>query len=145
MKTMQRLLHIASQHDIAMDWRPMQRAESLSLPLPDGSYGVAIDPGKLRSDAEEFCKAAHEIGHCMTGAFYNRYSSFDLREKQEHRADRWAIEELIPVEELDLAIAEGKTELWMLADHFGVTEEFMQKAVCYYTHGNLDVEHYMKY
>lgn len=145
MKPMRRLLAIASEHDIAVEWRPMRMAESLSVPLPDGSFGVALDPAKVRSDAEESCKVAHEIGHCMTGSFYNRYSGYDLREKQEHRADRWAIEQLIPVEELDLAIAEGKTELWMLADHFGVTEEFMQKAVCYYTYGNLDVAHYMQF
>jgi len=145
LRSLHSLLNIASENGISLDWFSMQRAESLSLPLPNGEFGVAIDPDKIRSSADESCKVAHEIGHCMTGAFYNRYSTFDLREKQEHRADRWAIEQIIPVEELDSAIAEGFTEIWMLAEHFGVTEEFMQKAVCYYTHGNLDVEHYMKY
>ena len=81
---------------------------------------------------------AHEIGHCVCGAFYNPYSSFDIRQKHEHRADKWAIKKLIPVDELDEAVAAGHTELWDLADYFGVTEEFMKKAVCWYTHGNLE-------
>ena len=139
------LLDFAHQKGIEIEWFPMQAAESLSLPLPDGSYGVAIDPDKIQSEVDEYCKIAHEVGHCATGAFYNRYSTFDIREKQEHRADRWAVQRTISCEELDQAVAEGYTELWMLADYFGVTEDFMKKAVCFYTHGNLAVDQYMNF
>ena len=45
-------------------------------------------------------------------------------------------------DELDKAIAEGYTEMWDLAEHFGVTEDFMRKVVCWYTYGNLDVDWY---
>ena len=47
-----------------------------------------------------------------------------------------------PVDRLDDAIAQGHTELWDLADYFGVTEDFMRKAVCWYVHGNLASELY---
>ena len=43
---------------------------------------------------------------------------------------------------VDEAIALGYTELWQLADFFGVTESFMRKAVCFYVHGNLASELY---
>ena len=46
------------------------------------------------------------------------------------------------MEELDNAIAEGCTEVWELADRFGVTEEFIRKTVCYYVHGNMAAELY---
>ena len=61
------------------------------------------------------------------------------------RSDKWAIARLIPEEALDEAVADGHTELWDLAEHFGVTEDFMRKAICWYTHGNLAVDEYMRY
>ena len=66
----------------------------------------------------------------------------DSRRRHENRADKWAIRCLIPLENLDDAIAEGCTELWQIADRFGVTEEFAKKAVCLYVHGNLATELY---
>ena len=66
-------------------------------------------------------KLAHELGHCETGSFYNRYAKLDLRQKHENRADKWAIQHLIPVEELDEAVADGYTDLPSLAEHFCVT------------------------
>ena len=53
-----------------------------------------------------------------------------------------AVRKLIPVEQLDDAVAGGCTELWELADRFGVTEDLMRKAVCLYVHGNLAAELY---
>ena len=46
------------------------------------------------------------------------------------------------MEDLDVAVADGYTDIWSLAEHFGVTEDFMRKAVCWYTHGNLATELY---
>ena len=136
------LLGCAEENGIDVDWFPMKRAESLSIPLSDGTFGIAIDPSKLQSTADLTHKLAHEIGHCMTGSFYNRYSTFDCRQRHENRADKWAIKHLIPESELDDAVANGCTELWELAERFGVTEQFMQKAVCYYVHGNVATELY---
>lgn len=53
-----------------------------------------------------------------------------------------AINEFVSEQELDEAIADGHTEMWDLADYFHVTEDFMKKAVCWYTHGNLATELY---
>ena len=91
---------------------------------------------------QERVHLGHEIGHCVTGSFYNRYAAADSRDRHENRADKWAVKQLIPVEELDKAVAEGCTEIWELAERFGVTEEFIRKAVCYYVHGNLATELY---
>ena len=108
----------------------------------NGQYGVFMDFTHIRTNAEELVAVAHEGGHISTGATHRLDSPYDLVEKHEHKADKWAIERLISAEELDDAVAAGNTELWQLADHFGVTEEFMKKAVCWYTHGNLACELY---
>ena len=98
---------------------------------------IGMDYGVLKNEADKRVHLAHELGHCKTGSFYNRWAAMDIRQKHEHRADKWAIEKIIPVDELDKAVADGYTEMWELADRFGVTEDFMRKAVCWYTYGNL--------
>ena len=108
----------------------------------EGQYGVFMDFGNIRTDAEELVVVAHEGGHISTGATHRVDSPYDLVEKHEYKADKWAIQRLIPEEALDEAVAGGCTELWQLAEHFGVTEEFMKKAVCWYVHGNLAAELY---
>lgn len=131
----------AERRNIDVDWVPMRRATSLSVPLGDG-YAIALDPWKLGTLAQETVCLAHELGHCETGSFYNRYAALDVRQQHENRADKWAIRRLVPAEELDAAMADGCDTIPALADRFGVTEPFMRKAVCWYAHGNLAVEMY---
>lgn len=142
MKTLQSLYHIADQENIPVDRFALFSREALSIMDEDGNCFVAIDPGKIRNETDERSKLAHELGHCLTGAFYNQYSNYDCRQKHENKADKWAVKQLIPVDELDAAIADGHTEIWDLAEHFGVTEDLARKAVCYYVHGNLAAELY---
>lgn len=104
--------------------------EVKSISIEDGKCFIGID---LRlTVAEEKVCLAHELGHCETGSFYNIYSPFDVRVKHEHRADNWAIKKLVPKDELIAAVKRGCVEKWELAEEFGVTEEFMVKAVSYY-------------
>lgn len=131
----------AERRNIDVDWIPMRRATSLSVPLGD-RYAIALDPWKLGSLAQETVCLAHELGHCETGNFYNQYAALDVRQRHENRADKWAIQHLIPVEELDEAVADGCEDIPALSEHFCVTEDLMRKAVCWYTHGNLAAELY---
>ena len=131
----------AERRNIDVDWVPMRRATSLSVPLGDG-YAIALDPWKLGTLAQETVCLAHELGHCETGSFYNRFAKLDVRQRHENRADKWAIRRLVPEDDLDAAMADGCDTIPALADRFGVTEPFMRKAVCWYAHGNLAVEMY---
>ena len=143
MNDLSNLYHIADNNDITVDCFKLEKREALSVMDEDGSCFIAIDPFQVRSDQDEKLKLAHEIGHCMTSAFYNFYSDSNIRQKEENKADKWAIEHLISKEELEDAVAEGNTEIWQLAEYFNVTETFMRKAVCWYKHGNLAVDLYM--
>lgn len=142
MKPLQEIYHTADQENIVVDRFALSSREALSIMAEDGSCYIAIDPAKIIDESDERTKLSHEVGHCVTGAFYNQYSKFDCRQRHENRADKWAIQYLIPADDLDEAVADGYTEIWELAEHFGVTEEFMRKAVCYYVHGNVSTELY---
>lgn len=130
------LYTFAEQNNIEIDRFAMKRAESLSMPIGNG-YGIAIDPEKITTDSEELCCLAHETGHCMTNSFYNRYSTLDLCQRHENRADKWAIRKLISKDDLREAVSKGYTTVWELAEYFNVTEPFMKKVICLYENGNL--------
>ena len=130
------LYTLAEQAGIDVIWFPLQDDCSLALHLL-GRYAIAIDPWKMDTVSKETVSLAHELGHCQTGSFYNEHSPFDIRQRHENRADRWAIQKLIPKDALDRAVATGYQTAAELADYFGVTESFLRKAICLYTHGNL--------
>ena len=142
MKSLEEFYRIAEEQNIVVDRFKLSSREALSLMDLDGQCFIALDPSKIQSETDERAKLAHELGHCVTGSFYNRYSNFDCRQRHENRADKWAIRQLITEDALDQAVAEGYTEMWELADLFGVTEQFMRKAICLYVHGNVAEELY---
>ncbi len=107
-----------------------------------GRCGIALDH-QLLDDGEATTALWHELGHCETGSFYYENTPASIKARCEIHADKWAIQQLIPKAELDVAIAKGTTEIWDLADYFNVTEEFMRKALCWYFHGNLSPNLYL--
>ena len=136
------LYEFARQQNIAVIGYPMPENGSMSVMLEDGRCFVGMDNSVRDGGVQERVHLSHELGHCATGSFYNIYAAVDHRQRHENRANKWAIQALLPVEALDDAIAEGCTEVWELAERFQVTEEFIRKAVCFYVHGNLAEELY---
>lgn len=135
--TVNELYDLAENESVTVAAFSLSKREALSTMDSDGQCYIAIDPHKVASSADEKTKLAHELGHCVTGAFYNVYSPCDSRQRHENRADKWAIKKLIPEDELEEAVSDGYTEIWELADFFNVTEDFMRKAVSWYKFGNL--------
>ena len=136
------LYDLAKQQNIEVLEYSMPTNESMSLMGDGGQCYIGMDPGAIDGGIQERVHLAHELGHCVTGSFYNRYSNFDCRQRHENRADKWAIHQLITEDALDQAVADGYTEVWELAELFGVTEQFMRKAICLYVHGNVAEELY---
>lgn len=135
------LYSVAEKNNIPVIQFNLPATESMSIQSGSGCY-IGIDYKQMKDQASERVHLAHELGHCMTGAFYCRQAVADLRQRHENRADKWAIEHLISCDQLDQAVADGHTEIWDLAELFGVSEEFMKKAVCLYTYGNVAAEMY---
>lgn len=138
----QNLYDLARQQNIEVLSYPMPKNASMSLMLDNGACVIGMDESVRDGGVRERVHLSHELGHCVTGSFYNIYAAIDCRQRHENRANKWAIQALIPVEELDDAIAEGCTEVWELAERFQVTEDFIRKAVCLYVHGNVAEELY---
>lgn len=140
MNELYKLYRLADENGITVDGFDLGHRDALSLSDREGCCYIAINPFKLESVADEKSKLAHELGHCITGSFYNQYAACDVRQQHENRADKWAIAQLVPKDDLDRAVKAGHTELWDLAELFNVTEPFMRKATWWYTYGNLAVE-----
>lgn len=125
------LYEYAEKQNINICSANMPKSESMSV-MVGGEYFIGIDPFSLKSSSEEKVKLAHEIGHCETGSFYNVYAAYDLRAKHERRADKWAIKKLVPKDELIQACKDWCKNSYELAEHFGVPQWFMDKALKFY-------------
>lgn len=133
MKNLNQLYQIADDNAIDVISFDLPTIQSVAIMDSDGTCSIGIDPFSIESYSDEAVHLAHELGHCMTGSFYNRYASCDVIEKHERRAEKWAIKKLIPEDELKDAVARGIVEAWDLAEYFNVTVPFIKKAVDYYS------------
>ncbi len=131
MKKIDELGRIANKEDITVMTTNCPECGSMSHMTLDGNCYIGIDRRKM-TEAEKTVYMAHEMGHCMTGSFYNRYSRFDVISRHEYRANKWAIKKLVPEDELIEAFENGIIEIWELAERFDVTEDFMKKACEFY-------------
>lgn len=126
------LYNLAEEHGTQVYWFDLETAESLSMPLPDGTCAIALNPWRMHTVAGEKVKLAHELGHCEAGAFYNRWAALDLRQKHEYRATKWAIKKILPEEDLYRAYREGYREPWEMAEYLDLPEEFVRQALEFY-------------
>ena len=99
----------------------------------DGQYGVFMDFTHIRTAAEELVAVAHEGGHVSTGATHAVGSPFDLVERSEYRANRWAAEHCLTEADFRDAFAAGYTELWELAEYFDLPEQDVKNALTYWS------------
>ncbi len=124
-----KLYRIAEKNGITVDRFSLPANSSVSLKM-GGSLFVGMD-NNIEGAAEKVC-LAHELGHCITFSFYNYYSKLDVREKHERKANLWAIQTLVPEKKFKAALKNGYDNVYSLAEYFGVTADFMKKAVNYY-------------
>jgi len=95
----------------------------------DNEYAIAINERAYGSNAERLVTLAHEKGHCDTGAVYNLNTPLITRGYCERRANRWAVQNLMPLDELIGAFESGCANVFELAEFFEVTEDFMRFAL----------------
>lgn len=125
---MDRLYQLAREKNIEIDYYSMKKLTAFSVP-----NAIIINPQKIKTQRQTKECLAHELGHHIKNAFYNISSTLETRERQEERATRWAVEELVPAEELKNALDEGYTEIWQLAEYFDVSENFMRNVIRVHT------------
>lgn len=118
------LLKFAKEKNIQIDFFPMSKVKACSIP-----YSIALNPNNIKNHQELKECLAHELGHQATGSFYKLNSKFETRARMEERSIRWAVQMLIPAEDLKKAFKKGYTEIWQLAEYFDVSESFIKDTV----------------
>ncbi len=98
-----------------------------------GGYGIFLDMQQIDTLAMLQSVLVHEQGYCATGALHKVCSPYELWQKNEEAAHRWAIRRYLPLPALRQALAEGITEAWELAEHFGLLQQDVERALRYYT------------
>ena len=126
------LYNIAETKGITVDFLSLKENPALCLEL-GGKGFIALDKGLVGRSFAERVALAHELGHLLAGALYKPGEDNASVLKHEQAAQKWAIKILVPLEELIKALKEGNENLSLLAERFEVTEEFMQKALAFYS------------
>ena len=85
-KTLKELHEIADNERIEIIDIKSNECDSMSIQADSGDCYIGIDSRNM-STPEEIVHKAHELGHCVTGSFYNKYSKLDLISKHERRDD----------------------------------------------------------
>lgn len=99
----------------------------------DDWYAIFLDFRKIHSTRKLKGICCHELGHAATGALHKISSPFELVERSEYRANRWAAEHFLPAEDFRDAFAAGYIELWQLAEYFDLPEKDIKNALTYWT------------
>lgn len=97
-----------------------------------GCYAVFLDFSKIRSTRLLRGICFHELGHAATGALHKVDSPYELVERSEYRANRWAAQHFLTPEDFRCAFAEGYTEIWQLSEYFDLPERDVQSALTYW-------------
>ena len=96
-------------------------------------YAIFLDFSKIRSTRLLRGVCFHELGHAATGALHKVDSPYELIERSEYRAVRWAAEQFLTEDAFRAAFADGCRELWQLAEYFDLPEADVQQALDYWT------------
>lgn len=98
-----------------------------------GQYAVFLDFSQIRSTRLLRGVCCHELSHVATGALHKVASPFELVERSEYRANRYAAQHFMTQEDFRQAFQAGYTELWQLAEYFDLPEADVKKALTYWS------------
>ena len=102
--------------------------------IRDGDfYGVFLDFTQIKSTRLLRGVCYHELGHVATGALHKVDSPYELAERSEYRANRWAAEQFLTIEAFQEAFSAGCTEIWQLEEYFDLPESEIRAALQYWT------------
>lgn len=126
------LFLIADKEHIPVDFIRMGYARSVSIQDKDRKCYIGLDLTTFEGSVDMKMNFAHELGHCLKGGFYTKKDDAIQRKKAEAKADAWAFEHLLPKEKLIPRIREIDSNIPDIADHFGVSVDFLQAAIEHY-------------
>ena len=124
--------HYCKQHQV--DVIPFDGCPKEGATIRDeGYYAVFLDFTKIKSTRLLRGVCYHELGHVATGALHKVDSPYELAERSEYRAVRWAAENYLTVDAFQEAFDAGFTEAWQLEEYFDLPESDIRAALRYWT------------
>ena len=107
------------------------------MELPENIKGLYYENSiaiskRLQTNTERKCILAEELGHYFTSIGDILNLKIESNRKQEIRARNWAIQKLVPFDDLVLAFQKGYESVYELAEYLDVTEDFMKEALLFY-------------
>lgn len=124
---MTNLFNLAEQNNIEVHYAELPQCISVAFSVADSQH-IGMDYSLISSPELEKTCLAHEIGHCVTGSLYDIGSPYEVRAKNEYKANKWAVHYLIPFEDLKRAILSGYTETWEISDYLNVPQSLVEEA-----------------
>jgi hypothetical protein len=113
---------------------PFAGAPQPGATIRDGSrYAIFLDFSKIRSTRLLRGVCCHELSHVATGALHRSGSPYEIAERSEYRANRWAAETFLTEATFREAFAAGYTEIWQLSEYFDLPEADIRAALRYWT------------
>ncbi len=98
-----------------------------------GNYAIFLDFTKIPSTRLLRGICYHELGHAATGALHKVDSPYELVERSEYRANRWAAQHYLTEAGFREAFSCGFTEPWQLAEYFDLPQRDIESALAYWT------------
>lgn len=98
----------------------------------DKNYAIFINENLMQDSDEEFCAMAHEYGHCKSGSTHKLHSKFDLICRHEYRANRRAVLDFLPFEQIKQAINCGCETIYEFSAYLDMPETFIKTALHHY-------------
>ena len=113
---------------------PYANAPAPGVTVRDGrEYGIFLDFTKLPNTRLLRSVCLHEMAHAATGALHKVSSPYELVERSEYRARKWAAQRYLTEADFREAFCCGCRELWELAEYFELPEEDIKTALTYWT------------
>lgn len=136
MERLQQLYEIAEAHDIGVYYYDIGEAPAATV-SGEGFSAIALNPRENRSERAELEHLSHEMGHIETGTLHRAGADPTEVMRNEYRCAAWVVKYLVPIDELEEVIGQGYTEVWELAEYFGVSEECILDAIKIYRNKGL--------
>lgn len=126
------LLRLADENGIIIEYHKFQnpQIEAMYIALPDCPPVIGLSTDLCTNIAHFRTVLAHELGHHFTTAkstigTFLHYRNRIEASREEYRAMRWAVNYLIPTDQLLLALKKGY-QIWELAEYFNVDTELVK-------------------
>ena len=78
---MRSLYALANEQNIEVLTFPMEKSGSMSIMDENGRCTIGMDPSVQDGGVRERVHLSHELGHCITGSFYNIHARIDSRRR----------------------------------------------------------------